>query len=200
MCQKIASDRLSPIFVLLKKSSAMAESLESSFADELQVYFNDLKTHSMSYKLGLSQPSNGDEMQNPLHKQFNLILSKIEEVLGKFTPNNNNSKPLIITILAKHNKDSEEHLKIISMKASIIYEKAKILLAENLLAESKTLLEEALDIIKDYSEHPKVAFLHMRIVNHLTYVLSRLGQLQEAKQFLLKAIEDNERCHPEVFR
>lgn len=199
MCQKIASDRLSPIFVLLKKSSAMAESLESTFADELQVYFNDLKTHSMSYKLGLSQQSIGDEMQNPLHKQFNLILSKIEEVLGKFTPNLK-SKSLIITILAKHNKDSEEHQKIISMKASIIYEKAKILLAENLLAESKTLLEEALDIIKDYSEHPKVAFLHMRIVNHLTYVLSRLGQLQEAKQFLLKAIEDNERCHPEVFR
>lgn len=178
----------------------MAESLdENTCADELQAYFNDLKTHSMSYKLGLTQPSNGDEMQNPLHKQFNLILSKIEEVLGKFTPNNKLNS-LTITILAKHNKDSEEHLKIISMKSSIIYEKAKILLAENLLTESKTLLEEALDIIKDHSEHPKVAFLHMRIVNHLTYVLSRLGQLQEAKQFLLKAIEDNERCHPEVFR
>lgn len=105
-----------------------------------------------------------------------------------------------LIILAKHNKDSEEYLKIISMKASIVYEKAKIMLSENLLSDSQILLEEALALIKDYSEHPKVAFLHMRIVNHLTYVLSRLGQLEEAKELLLKAIEDGNKCRPEVFR
>lgn len=86
------------------------------------------------------------------------------------------------------------------MKASIIYEKAKILLSENLLSPSKTLLEESLDLIKDFSDHPKVAFLHMRVVNHLTYVLSRLGFLQEAKVLLLRAIEEETKCSPEVFR
>ncbi|ERL94412.1 uncharacterized protein LOC109535069 isoform X1 [Dendroctonus ponderosae] len=159
----------------------MAENSEFVLVNDLQSCFNDLKKHSVSFKLGQAQPTVGDEMHNPLHQQFELILTKIEETL------------------AKQHKDSEEYLKVISMKASIIYEKAKILLSENLLTPSKTLLEESLELIKDFSDHPKVAFLHMRVVNHLTYVLSRLGFLQEAKELLLRAIEEETKCSPEVF-
>ncbi|CAG9762907.1 unnamed protein product [Ceutorhynchus assimilis] len=150
---------------------------------DLQTYFQELKKHSVTYKLGQMQQQQtaGDEMQNPLQKQFGLVLGKIEE------------------ILIKSSKDSEEYVKLMSMKTSIIYEKAKILLAENLLPESLKLLEEALDLIKDLEEHPKIAFLHMRIVNHMTYVLSRLGQLDQAKEMLTKAIDNETKYNPEVY-
>ncbi|XP_050307852.1 uncharacterized protein LOC126744458 isoform X2 [Anthonomus grandis grandis] len=155
---------------------------ESPLTGDLQACFNELKKHSVSYKLGQTQETAGDEIQNPLHKQFSLILAKIDEVL------------------ANQNKESEEFLKIISMKASIIYEKAKILLSENLLPECRDFLKESLDLIKGHSDHPKIAFLHMRIVNHLTYVLSRLGSLDEAEEMLVKAIDEEKKCTPEVYR
>ncbi|XP_050307851.1 KIF-binding protein-like isoform X1 [Anthonomus grandis grandis] len=154
---------------------------ESPLTGDLQACFNELKKHSVSYKLGQTQETAGDEIQNPLHKQFSLILAKIDEVL------------------ANQNKESEEFLKIISMKASIIYEKAKILLSENLLPECRDFLKESLDLIKGHSDHPKIAFLHMRIVNHLTYVLSRLGSLDEAEEMLVKAIDEEKKCTPEVY-
>ncbi|XP_030767246.1 uncharacterized protein LOC115891003 isoform X2 [Sitophilus oryzae] len=160
----------------------MTTTSESVFSIELQACFNELKKHSLSYKLGSGQQTvGGDEVENPLDKQFSIILSKIDEIFDK-TP-----------------KESEEYLKILSMKASIIYEKAKILLSESLLVPSKKNLEEALELIKYFWNDPKVAFLYMRIVNHLTYVLSRLGELEQAEELLLKAIEEGDKCSPEVF-
>ncbi|XP_066257520.1 KIF-binding protein-like [Euwallacea similis] len=161
----------------------MAGTPESSSADELQVCFNDLKKHSMSYKLGCdrSEQIDGGEVPNLLHKQFGLMLAKLDETL------------------AKQSEDSEKYLKILSMKASIIYERAKILLMDDLLDESKDVLYEAFNLIRDHSEHPKVAFLYMRIVNHLSHVLSRLGHLEEAEQLLLRVVEEDEKCNPEVF-
>lgn len=61
----------------------MAKNSEFGLVNELQSCFNDLKKHSVSFKLGQAQPTVGDEMQNPLHQQFELILTKIEETLGK---------------------------------------------------------------------------------------------------------------------
>ncbi|KAL1505558.1 hypothetical protein ABEB36_005099 [Hypothenemus hampei] len=159
----------------------MAAKADPTFANDLQTCFNELKKHSVSYKLGQAQQTAGDEQQNPLQAQFSSLLTKLEENLGQ------------------HNKHSPEYTKIISMKASIIYEKAKILLSENLLLESQTLLEEALEVIAEYSEHPQMAFLHMRIINHLTYVLCCLGHLQEAKELLIREIENNGKSSPEVF-
>ncbi|KAF7279382.1 hypothetical protein GWI33_007324 [Rhynchophorus ferrugineus] len=159
----------------------MAEASDSVFTSELQACFNELKKHSVSCKLGSTSPTAGDEMENPLNKQFSLILSKIEEMLSK------------------HEKGTEDYVKVLAMKASIIYEKAKILLSENFLASSKSFLEDALEVIEEYYENPKVAFLQMRIINHLTYVMSRLGEFDKAKELLEKAIADEDKCDPEVF-
>ncbi|XP_066154175.1 KIF-binding protein-like [Euwallacea fornicatus] len=161
----------------------MAGTPEPSSTDELQAYYIELKKDSMCYKLdhNRSEQIAGGEIPNPLHKQFGLMLAKLDETL------------------VKESKDSEKYLIILSMKASIIYEKAKILLIHDFLDESKDLLYEALNLIRDHSDHPKVAFLHMRIVNHLSHILLRLGHLEQAEQLLLRVIEKGEKCNPEVF-
>lgn len=61
----------------------MAENPEKAIPNDLQECFNDLKKHSLSFKLGQTQQTAGDEAHNPLHKQFEIILTKIEEILGK---------------------------------------------------------------------------------------------------------------------
>lgn len=63
----------------------MEENPEESFSNDLQKCFNDLKKHSISFKLGQTQQTAGDEAHNPLHKQFEITLTKIEEILGKLS-------------------------------------------------------------------------------------------------------------------
>ncbi|XP_060531498.1 KIF-binding protein-like [Cylas formicarius] len=151
-----------------------------SRTNDLEQCFNELKNLSLTYKLGPAPSTSGDEIRNPLHKQFELILSKIEVVLNNVV------------------KNSEEYLRTICMKSSILYEKAKILLSENLLAEGNDMLEDSLKVISDYSEHPQVRFLYLRVMNHWTYVLSRIGHLEKAKDALTQIIVD-ENKQPEVF-
>lgn len=87
-------------------------------------------------------------------------------------------------ILAVITKEHEAYPKITAMKASLLYEKAKILLSTDENAECKVKLDEALELITDIREHPLITYLYLRCINHLAYVLSKLGDFGKSRQLL----------------
>ncbi|KAJ8918277.1 hypothetical protein NQ315_014147 [Exocentrus adspersus] len=102
-------------------------------------------------------------------------------------------------VLSTTKSDSENYFKILSMKASILYEKAKFSLSNNHFQQSKEYLESSLNLIKEYAENENIAFLYLRVVNYLAYILSRLGSLDTAKELLEKVIEEGIKCNPKVY-
>ncbi|KAJ8956934.1 hypothetical protein NQ318_014353 [Aromia moschata] len=119
--------------------------------------------------------------ENLLENEFFLIVTKIDEVLSTL------------------NKESSEYLKVLSMKASLLYEKAKIYLGTNQYEKSKECLENSLNLILEHSVDPQIAFLYLRIVNYLSYVLSRLGEFERAKTLLEKVVNDGVTCEPNIY-
>lgn len=116
-----------------------------------------------------------------LENQFSLAASKIDEVLSKIKT------------------ESPDYLMVLSMKGSILYENAKISLNSNQFHQAKDYLENSLNLIKDHAENEQVAFLYLRVVNYLAYILSRLGKLEAAQCLLEKVIEEGIKTNPKVY-
>nr|CAH7743868.1 unnamed protein product [Callosobruchus chinensis] len=109
------------------------------------------------------------------------------------------SESKIDELLKKTEEDSSEYIKLLSMKASVLYEKAKTCLAKTQFGTCKELLEKGLSVIKAYSDHSQIHFLYLRIVNYLSYVLSRTGELEKAKNLLEAIVNSESKLEPLVY-
>lgn len=105
---------------------------------------------------------------------FNTLITRMEQILLN-TP-----------------KEDEQHMKILSMKSSLLYEQAKILMSKDKLDHAEEMFETALNEIFEYREHKQITFLHMRLINHLAYLLSKKGEFERARQLLESILEDIE--------
>ncbi|KAJ8957612.1 hypothetical protein NQ314_006515 [Rhamnusium bicolor] len=161
--------------------------LPEGFLDDLKQQFQNIKAKSTNNDKEASEKmmeDSGDgntKDENLLENQFSLIVSKLDKVLSTIK------------------KGSGNYLKVLSMKASIFYEKAKIALTNSLFEKSKEYLEDSLNLIQEYAMENQITFLHLRIVNYLSYVLSRLGKLEEAKVLLEKVINADFKSTPTVY-
>lgn len=132
----------------------------------------------------VQQQNSGDcycKDESFLEKQFSLVASKIDEILSKIK------------------EGTSDHVKVLSMKASIYYEKAKVALNKNLFEKSKEYLEKALNVIKDLKDQPQVSFLYLRVINYLSYVLSRIGDLEKAKNILEETVHADTNLEAKVY-
>lgn len=139
--------------------------INNSIFEELTTLFDDLKKiHHGEDK----QQDSGDMNQNPQATQINVdkIITRIDEVL------------------TNSSKDDTNYVKILAMKSSLLYEKAKLLLSLEDVHGCQKNLEEALEIISNYSENSQIVYLHLRLMNHLAYVISKQGDLVKSKDIL----------------
>ncbi|XP_056635447.1 KIF-binding protein-like [Diorhabda sublineata] len=125
----------------------------------------------------------GDDNSNErlLETDFSLIETKLEDILSRIT------------------EDSPDYAKKLSMITSILYEKAKVCLTMNLLPASRNYLERALDIMQGYTNNPQITFIYLRVVNYLSYVLSRMGDFETAKNLLERVVNEEIKCVPIVY-
>lgn len=140
--------------------------------DELRSLFDDLKKiHHGEEK----QQDSGDMNQNPQATQINVdkIISYIDEILEKASTDDNN------------------YLKLLAMKSSLLYEKAKLLLSLEDVSGCQQNLEKALEIIVDVHENAQILYLYLRLMNHLAYVISKQGDLIKSKEILDKITQQN---------
>lgn len=160
------------------------ESVPDGFLEELKQQFQAIKENPNDKEVkekALHNSGDGNTNENLLEYQFSLIASKIDEVLSALKT------------------ESPEYLKILSMKASILYENAKICLSSNQLHQAKEQLENSLNLIKDHADDEQIAFLYLRVVNYLAYILSRLGKLETAQTLLEKVLNGGIKCNPKVY-
>ncbi|KAI4462674.1 kif1-binding protein [Holotrichia oblita] len=135
---------------------------------ELEDLFENLKKSCQKIADDANNES-GDKLQETTTKtqeKLTALSTRLDEIL------------CIIT------KDNEAYPKITAMKASLLYEKAKILLSTEENSECKTKLDEALALITEIKEHPLITYLYLRCVNHLAYVLSKLGDFDKSRKLL----------------
>ncbi|XP_023018156.2 KIF-binding protein isoform X1 [Leptinotarsa decemlineata] len=128
-----------------------------------------------------------DELKEEFQKLKHPQLDK-NEVQEK---SNQDSVSKLDEILSKLKKDSPDYIKILAMVVSILYEKAKMALHEKTLEKSKEFLEKGLDLIKEDIDNPQITFVYLRIINYLSYVVSRMGDLERART-LLEAVVSKE--------
>ncbi|XP_018332004.1 protein KBP homolog, partial [Agrilus planipennis] len=94
-------------------------------------------------------------------------------------------------LLTTINNDNEYHKKILTMKASLYYEQAKLMAALGDTTKATDLLEKALEFVSDFKDHNQVKFLYLRLINHLSYLISKADNLQKSRE-LLESIADFE--------
>lgn len=145
--------------------------MDEIFYQEIQELYRNFQTFT-PFSTGKLKES-GDKLDSVSDNHFELLISKLD---------------IISTTLSK---GSDEYVKVITMKASLIYEKAKLFLTINCLHEAKELLETALTLINEYTLNTQVVFLHLRIINNLSYILSKTEEFERAKELLEAVIECN---------
>lgn len=138
--------------------------MDDTLFQEIHELYENFKTFTPFSTSKLTE--SGDKIDNTSENYFELLISKLDITLTKLSA------------------DCDEFVKILSMKTSLIYEKAKLFLSANCLLEAKELLETALNLISEYIHQPQVTFLYLRIINNLSYILSRTNELQRAKELL----------------
>lgn len=149
------------------------EACSGNIYEELQLLFEDLKaTTDKSLRTTVDEKNNdsGDKSQTVKTTQ-----NALQELIGRLDE-----------ILTNLSKDDDSFVKLLSMKSSLLYERAKILLSLDDHLGCQSYLEKALDIIDDLNEHPQITYLYLRLMNHLAYVFSRQGKLQKSKEILEK--------------
>lgn len=124
---------------------------------------------------------NAGDSQTKNENLYNPIVSKLDE------------------ILLETDKNCDSYKKLLAMKGSLHYETAKTLLNNNTVEKSKEVLEKGLETIEEYKEHPLIAFLYMRIINYLSYVLSILEDLTRARCLLETSITEDFKLIPVVY-
>lgn len=109
---------------------------------------------------------NAGDTEDHLTVQFAKLQTRLDEILTEAT------------------EGSEAYYKVIAMKHSLTYEEAKIHLNRNETETAQEFLEKTLDGLSEHKQHPQLAFLYIRIVNHLAYLLSKKGDLEKARGLL----------------
>lgn len=144
---------------------------DNVFSD-LKNLFEDLKKiHHGDEKLQES----GDTNQNPEATQNN-----VDKIIA-----------YIDNVLTKSSKDESKYIKIVAMKSSLLYEKAKLLLSLENIEGCQQNLEQALGIIAETCDDSQIAYLYLRLMNHLAYVISKQGDLPKSKEILDKITQQN---------
>lgn len=138
----------------LKELSAIFENLSVYLHKEKQVNENN------------QDKDIEDKPKNVINEHFEQLLEKIERYLSSCEDS------------------SLEYVKFLSMKASLLYEKAKITLSSESDGDALPMLQSTLKLIEEYADHDYIIFLYLRIVNHLSYILSKEGKLEEARNLL----------------
>lgn len=87
-------------------------------------------------------------------------------------------------ILSNSSKENKHFKKLLAMKSSLLYEKAKLLLSLEDNAGCQENLEGALEIISDLHQDSQISYLYLRLMNHLAYVLSKQGDFVKSKTIL----------------
>lgn len=137
--------------------------------EELHLKYESLKSVCKTF-FSENNPENDGrkhpESKSELEENFEAVLSTLTDVI--------HDQP----------SDNPHYIRLISMKASIYYEQAKILVTENREGSAKQLLEQGLELIREYSKRPDVCFLYLRIANHYAFLLSRCSELKPACELL----------------
>lgn len=137
---------------------------------ELKTLFEGLSKASVSRPDETTQDS-GDSEDN-LTVQFGKVQSRLDDILSEVF------------------KESDIYYKVIAMKHSLTYEEAKIYLNKNETDIAQEILENTLESLIENKQHPQLAFLYIRIVNHLAYLLSKKGELEKARELLEEVTEN----------
>lgn len=145
--------------------------------------YKELKDTFLAFKKTLQSGKLPDESQgdagdtiddvDPSELCFTQLFAKIDELTSKL------------------DKDSGELVQLLVMKASLFYEQAKQYLTMNQANAAQALLESTLKLIDNYTSDPKMTFLYLRCVNHLSYIYSRSGELVKG-QYLLESVINSE--------
>ncbi|CAH1117805.1 unnamed protein product [Phaedon cochleariae] len=164
------------------------DSLPEEIFTELKQQFQKIKLHlpSSSNKHHEQQvQDSGDGIikddANLLETEFSLVASKLEEILTKLKT------------------ESSDYFLVLSMVGSILYEKSKMSLNTNNFEKSKEYLDKALGLIKGHMDNPQISFLYMRIINYLSFVHTRMGDLDSAKSHLESIVLSELKCEPNVY-
>lgn len=137
--------------------------LEQVTIVELKQIFDGL-TKAANFSLSEILPNAGDG--DNLKAQFVNAEKRLEEIIGTV------------------NKESALYFKLLTMKSSLLYEEAKIRLNKDDVDGAQELLERTFSAVYDHRNHSQVAFLYLRVVNHLSYLLSKKGELPKAQHLL----------------
>ncbi|XP_017784357.1 PREDICTED: KIF1-binding protein homolog isoform X2 [Nicrophorus vespilloides] len=138
--------------------------LSEATCKELEDLFENLKKTSQKPEV-LKHDAGDKTQQNLLQEMFVSLQTRLDEIFATV-------------------KETEGQTKVLAMKSSLFYENAKIKLTVDDFAASKENLDKALEIIKDYITDPFMVYLHLRIINHLAFTLSKLGDYEKAKELL----------------
>lgn len=159
------------------------DSLSDENVTELKGLFDKfrLKSKIVSVSERNNSGDNQEKEEDPMETHYEGIFSKFDEMLSKLEIG------------------STDYLKVLAMKGSLYYEAGKILLNTRTVEKSKEYLQKGLQIIEAHKETPLIAFLHMRILNYLSYVLSILGELENARMLLESANSRNNDNFPVVY-
>ncbi|KAK4887643.1 hypothetical protein RN001_003914 [Aquatica leii] len=135
-----------------------------NFKNLQNLYCELKKTQFLSRKNYSNVAAEAEQQVNNTH--FKALVESLDNTLNAFSEKN------------------DEYVKILSMKVSVMYEQSKILMLLENFQASTQLLQNALELTRDFVNHPKIAFLHMRLTNHLAYLLSKAGNLEESSKLL----------------
>lgn len=140
------------------------DQLSGDTTAELKSLFDDL-TKATGVRPGDAVQNSGDSEDRQTIR-FAKLYGRLDEIL--------NVVP----------KDSDQYYKTVALKNSLTYEQAKIHLNKNETEIAQEYLEKTVEQLNEVKEHPQVAFLYIRIVNHLAYLLSKKGELEKARVLL----------------
>lgn len=140
------------------------DQLSQATLTELRTLFEGLSKTSTARPDDAAQ--NAGDSEDRLTVQFAKLRKRLDEILSEVADG------------------SDAYYKVVAMKHSLTYEEAKIHLNRNETEMAQEYLEKTLEGLLEHKQHPQLAFLYIRIVNHLAYLLSKKGELERARALL----------------
>lgn len=82
------------------------------------------------------------------------------------------------------NENDGQKIRLLAMRATLLYERSKLLSSSNNDEEAKEILAKCLDDINDYNTKPEIIYLTLRIINHYAYLLSKCEDYSKSQKIL----------------
>lgn len=140
------------------------DQLSNEASGELKLLFEDLSKATVGH--AEEKLHNAGDNEDHVNMQFAKLQNRLDAIL----PN--------------ASQDSALYYKILTMKYSLEYEKAKIYLNREEIDSAQSVLEKLLSQILEHKNHAQLTFLYLRTINHLAYLLSKKGELEKARELL----------------